>query len=105
MAEHALGIDVGYSKTRRSTGLCLLSIENEVLNWECLNTGTPQNVSLQDLRTLIPKGTYLLGIGIDGPLTVNLRVVSHYRTADALLSRGAFRFRGKPGQTSLPLPQ
>ena len=41
MAEHALGIDVGYSKTRRSTGLCLLGIENEVLNWACLNTGTP----------------------------------------------------------------
>ena len=47
----------------------------------------------------------MLGIGIDGPLAVNLRVVSHYRTADALLSRGAFRFRGKPGQISLASSQ
>jgi len=36
VAEHALGIDAGYPKPGRSTGLCLLSIENEVLNWEFL---------------------------------------------------------------------
>ena len=100
--EYALGIDVGYSKRRRSTGLCLLKISGGVLSWQCLNTGTKECQRLQDLRDLVPKGTHLLGVGIDGPLTSSLRVVPHYRTADALLSRGTFRFRGKPGQTSSP---
>ena len=105
MAEYALGIDVGYSATRRSTGLCLLTIEDGVLGWECLNTGTQEETRLHDLRSLVPRGTHLLGVGIDGPLTAGLRVVSHYRTSDALLSRGVFRLRGKPGQTSVPSSQ
>lgn len=42
---------------------------------------------------------------IDGPLTRGLRRITHYRTADALLSRGAFQKRGKPGQTSSPVGQ
>ena len=103
--EYALGIDVGYSERRRSTGLCLLKICRGVLSWECLNTGTNECDRLKDLRDLVPKGTHLLGVGIDGPITPSLRVVPHYRTADALLSRGPFRFRGKPGQTSTPSGQ
>ena len=103
--EYALGIDVGYSKRRRSTGLCLLKISDGVLSWECINTGTKECDRLEDLRALVPKGTHLLGVGIDGPITSALRVVPHYRTADALLSRGPFRFRGKPGQTSSPSGQ
>ena len=105
MAQYALGIDVGYSKSRRSTGLCLLTVDGDVLRWQCLNTGTEETTRLNDLRELVPVGTHLLGVGIDGPLTSSLRVVSHYRTSDALLSRGPFRFRGKPGQTSVPSSQ
>ena len=103
--EYALGIDVGYSKRRRSTGLCLLKISGGVLSWECINTGTKECDRLENLRDLVPKGTHLLGVGIDGPLTASLRVVPHYRAADALLSRGPFRLRGKPGQTSSPSGQ
>ena len=105
MAEHHLGIDVGYSKTRRSTGLCLLTIDGETARWELLNTGTEETSRLDDLRRLVPQGTRLEGVGIDGPLTSGLRVVNHYRTSDALLSRGCFRFRGKPGQTNVPTGQ
>src|SRR5207253_396107 len=47
----------------------------------------------------------LLGVAIDGPLTHGLRLIPHYRVADALLSRGAFQKRGKPGQTSSPVGQ
>ncbi len=105
MAEHFLGIDVGYSKTRRSTGLCLLTIDGDTARWELLNTGTDETVRLDDLRRLVPQGTRIEGVGIDGPLTSGLRVVNHYRTSDALLSRGCFRFRGKPGQTNVPTGQ
>jgi len=105
VAQHFLGIDVGYSQTRRSTGLCLLSLDGNLLSWQCFNTGTDEEMRLQDLRKLVPQGTVIAGVGIDGPLTCGLRIVSHYRTSDALLSRGVFRNRGKPGQTSVPSSQ
>ena len=33
MVEYALGIDVGYSRARRSIGLCLLSLAGNTLGW------------------------------------------------------------------------
>ena len=103
--QFALGIDVGYSKTRRSTGLCLLELTSSTLRWQCFNTGTDETLRFNDLRALVPRGTNLLGVGIDGPITPGLRVVPHYRSSDALLSRGVFAKRGKPGATSAPSGQ
>ncbi len=103
--QYALGIDVGYSRTRRSTGLCLLKITPTTIDWGCLNTGTDAALRLKDLRRLVPRGTHLLGVGIDGPLTPGLGIVPHYRSSDALLTRGVFSRRGKPGATSAPSGQ
>ena len=103
--QYALGIDVGYSKRRRSTGLCLLEVAPSSIRWQCVNTGTDEDQRLKDLRNLVPRGTHLLGVGIDGPLTPGLRVVPHYRSSDALLTRGVFAKRGKPGATSAPSGQ
>ena len=103
--QYALGIDVGYSKNRRSTGLCLLEVTPTSVRWTCVNTGTTESLRLMDLRDLVPRGTRLLGVGIDGPLTPCLRVVPHYRSSDALLTRGVFSKRGKPGATSTPSGQ
>ena len=103
--QYALGIDVGYSKNRRSTGLCLLEVTPTSIRWTCVNTGTTENQRLTDLRDLVPRGVRLLGVGIDGPLTPCLRVVPHYRSSDALLTRGVFAKRGKPGATSAPSGQ
>ena len=50
----------------------------------------------------MPKDTSLVGVGIDGPLARNLNKVNRYRSADALLSRGHFQRRGKPGPTNSP---
>lgn len=103
--QYTLGIDVGYSNTRRSTGLCLLEVTPSTLRWYCLNTGTEEAQRLEDIRALVPRGTRLFGVGIDGPLTPGLRVVPHYRSSDALLTRGVFARRGKPGATSAPSGQ
>ena len=103
--QYALGIDVGYSKRRRSTGLCLLEVAPSSIRWQCVNTGTDESQRLKDICDLVPRGTRLLGVGIDGPLTPGLRVVPHYRSSDALLTRGVFAKRGKPGATSAPSGQ
>ena len=102
MPEHYLGIDVGYSESRRTTGLCLITIDQTSLQWRCCNTGTEESEPWEDLRSLVPKGTSLAGVGIDGPLARNLKIVDRYRSADALLSRGRFQRRGKPGPTNSP---
>ena len=103
--QYALGIDVGYSKRRRSTGLCLLEVTPTSIRWQCLNTGTAEDQRLKEICDLVPCGAHLLGVGIDGPLTPGLRVVPHYRSSDALLTRGVFAKRGKPGATSSPSGQ
>lgn len=100
MVAYVLGIDVGYSDSRRSTGLCLISIDEDSFEWQCLNTSTDRDQRLRDLEHLIPKGVSVLGVGVDGPLVPDLKLTKHYRPADALLSRGCFQRRGKPGQTS-----
>ncbi len=102
MPEYYLGIDVGYSESRRTTGLCLITIDQTSLQWRCCNTGTEESERWEDLRSLVPKDTSLVGVGIDGPLAHKLNKVNRYRSADALLSRGHFQRRGKPGPTNSP---
>ena len=105
MPEYALGIDVGYSQSRSSTGLCLLTLDEPCIRWDFCNTCTRDSHRRVDLQSLVPCGTTLLGVGVDGPLASGLRTVLHYRSADAILSRGTFQSRGKPGQTSSPVGQ
>ena len=103
MPEYYLGIDVGYSQRRPTTGLCLITVDHAHLRWsDRHNTGTEEDRRLRDLKSLVPKDTSLAGVGIDGPLARDLKVVDHYRSADALLSRGRFQRRGKPGPTNSP---
>ena len=101
MSEHFLGIDVGYSKNprRKSTGLCLISIDDGLFKWCCTNTNSGESVRAKDLKALIPQGTTLSAIGIDGPLAKDLKEVNRYRSADALLTRCLFQKKCMPGNT------
>ena len=105
MTTAVLGIDPGYAKNKRTTGLGLLIIESTRLRWNSVNTATDSSWRLEDLRELVPRGTLLAGVAIDGPLVRDLETVHHYRSAEALLSRGLFQSRGKPGQTSSGIGQ
>ena len=105
MTEHYLGIDVGFAADKATTGLCLLTIDQTGVSWRCENTWTDETRRQKALRALVPAGTTLAGVGIDGPLTSGLTLVRHYRSAEALLTRGPFQRRGKPGQTSAPTGQ
>ena len=105
MIEHYLGIDVGYSQARASTGLCLLELNQGRLRWVCRNTGLEDAQRRRDLRGLIPKGTCISAVSIDGPLGHKLERVPYYRAADSLLARGLFQRRCKPGPTNSPTGQ
>ncbi len=100
-AGQVLGIDVGYSRRRKTTGFCALSWDRRTVRWTCRNAGTGAGVRREVLDTVLPEpGPDLLAVAIDGPLLPQLRVGSRYRCAESLLSRGRFGHRGKPGPSN-----
>ena len=104
MPEYYLGIDFGYSERKPTTGLCLITLDQDRLLWECRNTTIDEGARMEALRALTQNVGVLNGVGIDGPLVPGIEprqgLVKHYRAAEALLSRRAFRGRCQPGQTN-----
>lgn len=105
MVEHYLGIDIGYSQRRPTTGLCLLELNQGRLGWECRNIDIDDATRRRDLQGLTRQGTRISAVGIDGPLARNLVQVDYYRAADSILARGLFQHRCKPGPTNSPTGQ
>ena len=92
-----LGIDVGYSETGRTTGLCAVTWDEDALTWQAAVTGTADDVRTAALQQLLEKVHHVKVVAIDGPLRPGLDCVRQYRCADSLLARGMFQRRGKPG--------
>ena len=94
-----LGIDVGWNPTRPTTGLSLIEwAHHKISHVSCL-VGTDE-VNRLSILSQIVRGRKLLAVGIDGPLAPEFRIMHEYRTVEALLSRGKFQRRGKPGPTN-----
>lgn len=89
-----LGLDVGYSEHERKTGLGFLSWTPKEIHWSVSRTGSSGARRVADLKSLVPAETFLLGIGIDGPLAKDCKPVSGYRCADFLFSQGVLQYRG-----------
>lgn len=94
-----LGIDVGWSAKKPTTGLCLVEWTNREISLHCCEAGVDNDDRQKKLDRLI-RGRRLLAVGIDGPLIPKLETANRYRAAEALLSRGRFQRRGKPGPTN-----
>ncbi len=95
-----LGIDVGFSAIRRSTCLCRLAWDarSAKLDFIAVGSGT-----VARRRAVVELGVReLAAVALDGPLAPGLRLLRRYRAAEAILSRGAFQKRGKPGATNTP---
>ena len=100
-----LGIDVGFSARRDTTCLCLLRWNVDSITFSFEKVGVDTAARVRVLDTFLTGQGHIDAVAIDGPLTRGLRRVSHYRSAEALLSLGLFQKRGKPGQTSSPIGQ
>jgi hypothetical protein len=96
-----LGIDVGYSQRKRTTAFCSLKWTRDRIDWT-LSSATVEPLSReQALRRILDSiEARFLSVAIDGPLKPGLTDCHSYRTAECILSRGAFQKRGKPGQTN-----
>lgn len=90
-----LGIDVGFSALARTTCFCILEWHRSLATFRFGVARSDTGERRSALVDLVGH-RLLLGVAVDGPLTRGLRLVSHYRAAEAILSRGVLQKRGKP---------
>ncbi|MGH7390932.1 MAG: hypothetical protein ACREM3_15965 [Candidatus Rokuibacteriota bacterium] len=96
-----LGIDVGWSHARATTGLCVLAWGAGGLTWTVARARGKESDRRTVLRRLLGgDASPVLAVAVDGPLRPALACEASYRAADALLSRGRFAKRGKVAQTN-----
>jgi predicted RNase H-like nuclease len=94
-----LGIDVGWSRRKPTSGLCLIEWTNGVISQRSCEAAFDEDDRREKLDGVTQRSK-LLAVGIDGPLSSGLAINHQYRSAEALLSRGRFQQRGKPGPTN-----
>ncbi len=99
-----LGIDVGYSSSKMTTCFCRLEWTKITATFTFESATSDAAERSQALARLQVAGK-VTAVAVDGPLTNGLGIVTHYRAAEAILSRGVLQTRGKPGQTSSPVGQ
>ncbi len=92
------GIDVGFSKTRRSSAICRVTWTRTSIHWErtryCARDAERRSAYRQ-----IVDGHTLQAVAIDGPLRSGFDAIENYRCAERMLTRG-FCSIGKPGQSN-----
>jgi hypothetical protein len=102
LAGAVLGIDVGYSPTRKSSAVCLLSWTEAAVTWSIQRFRAVEPERTETIRRTAG-GARLLAAAFDGPLRRSLDVVGRYRTAERMLTRRLAPIAGKPGQASAPV--
>ena len=97
-----LGVDVGFSPTRRSSAVCRLGWDERRIVW---NTRRFRAVTAEREATILAvAGTGRLeAAAFDGPLQAGFDVVGRYRLAERMLTRRLGRRIGKPGQANAPV--
>ena len=102
-AAKVLGIDVGWSAHRATTGLAVLAWDDTTVTWHLDRAGIDKDERRRRLAALLAcaRGP-LRAVAVDGPLRPELECRYAYRICDALLSRGVFATRGKVAQTNTP---
>jgi hypothetical protein len=97
-AGSVVGIDVGYSARRRTTGLAVLSWDGGAVTWACATASSRARDRAETLRALTRDvRAPVRAVAVDGPLMPGLVYRPTYRCPEALLTHGRFGSRGKPG--------
>jgi hypothetical protein len=97
-----LGIDVGFSATRRSSAVCHLTWDLTAIRWRIERFRATDDERREAIRRCAD-GVALLSVAIDGPLKRGFPVIGKYRAAERMLTRRLSRYIGKPGQASAPV--
>lgn len=96
-----IGIDVGYSPTRRSSAICRLDWSDLEVSWEIARFRAVEPERETTIRRVVGARS-IVAAAFDGPLRQGFDVIGRYRTAEGVLTRQLWRLIGKPGQSSSP---
>lgn len=98
-----LGIDVGWSLSRASSGICRLDWDGKSVRWTVLHfNGHPE--TRQDALRAVAGAHHLLAVALDGPLRGDLAVIDRFRGAERALTVKAIAGRiSQPGSSHSPI--
>jgi hypothetical protein len=94
-----LGVDVGYSSTRRSGAVCRLDWTEACVTWT-IRRFRAITSEREQVLTAVAGDVVLQAAAFDGPLRTGLDVIGRYRAAERMLTRRLNSKIGKPGQAS-----
>lgn len=97
-----LGVDVGFSTTRRSSAACLLKWGEGQITWTIQRFRAVADEQEAIILAVAGSGR-LEAAAFDGPLRSGFDVIGRYRVAERMLTRRLGARIGKPGQSSTPV--
>ena len=97
-----LGIDVGFSPTRRSSAVCRLDWDRHSVTWMIRRFRAVHDEQCATITAVAGDGP-ILAAALDGPLRAGFDVIGRYRVAERMLTRRLAPRIGKPGQASAPV--
>src|SRR6266404_1219436 len=96
------GIDVGYSTKRRSSAVCLMTWDDESIDWEVRRYRATDSERLETIRSALGNQS-LRAVAFDGPLKKGFSRIGEYRAAERILTKSFGARIGKPGQSNSPV--
>ena len=97
-----LGIDVGWSKRRKSSAVCRVAWNADEVTWRVARFRAVESERSETILAVAGDGP-LACAAFDGPLRPGFNVIGCYRTAERMLTLRLHRKIGKPGQSSTPV--
>ncbi len=97
-----IGIDVGYSQTRRSSAICRIDWTETTVEWEIARFRALES-ELENVISRMVAGRRIVAAAFDGPIRRGFDIIARYRTAERMLTRRLGSLIGKPGQSSAPV--
>jgi len=97
-----LGLDVGYSPTRKSNAICRIDWTETEISWTIERFRAIPEERYATIKQNIT-GQLILAAALDGPIRNGFDLIGRYRTAERLLTRRLQPRIGKPGQASAPV--
>lgn len=99
---HVLGVDVGFSPSKRSSAVCRLDWTAEGISWRIERYRAIEAERAAALSR-VAGNAQLQAAAFDGPLRADLAEIGRYRAAERMLTRRLQPYIGKPGQASAPV--
>ncbi len=97
-----LGVDVGFSPTRRSSAVCRLDWNERRITWTLQRFRARPDEQEAAILAVAGSGR-LEAVALDGPLRSGFDVVGRYRVAERMLTRRLGTRISKPGHSSTPV--